>query len=209
MIDMIKNAKELIAKGKLLNDPELVQMGMDLLNQYDPDQMSETVENNGPLKTDTLYYHCHNCKYTFPVDKEGRKKCPECKKHKLKIDQATNIELTPKKTHELEQFNMQIRKTDKNRVRYNEDGQQEGTYTKSESIGPIKNVWDDNGTEEQDDANTTLKQFTHFSPRTRPHVKMVEVQCDRCKSIRLENPIHVRNRARYVCARCVGQGRLG
>jgi len=34
VVDLIKNAKDLIKKGKELNDPELIQMGMDLLSQY-------------------------------------------------------------------------------------------------------------------------------------------------------------------------------
>ena len=195
MIDMIQNAKDIINKGKALNDPELIQMGLELL------------ENNKPSKpqpTEDMYV-CTACQHKLPVDRLNRKQCPECKKHKLQIQQASSPpSVSPPISHRIdtEQFNTQVRDKKQSRVRV-VDGVEEGVYTHTESIEGIANVWSDNQQEEQDDANEMLKKFTNVSPRTRRAPKMVEITCDNCHKTETMHPIHASGRSRHLCQKCI------
>ena len=105
MIDMLKNAKDLIAKGKALGDPELIQIGMDLLEQYSPKDdpsvpggYTEVIPEIPDVTVEVEVakepqYVCQNCGHTMPVDKEGRKRCPECKKHKLVLERPRKFRI--------------------------------------------------------------------------------------------------------------------
>jgi hypothetical protein len=42
MNDLKEQAKRILAKGKLLNDPELIKMGLDMLDAYTSDDIIET-----------------------------------------------------------------------------------------------------------------------------------------------------------------------
>lgn len=189
MSDIIEKAKYLIKKGKELNDPELIQMGTDLLDN--------SLEKNEET-TDT--YKCSNCGYEMPYDKPDRKKCPKCKKHKL----IPNI-VTQKDVKETESFEKQIRNAKDTRIRYDEDGKPAGKYTKTEQIEGVTNIWDDNLEDGKDEANELLKKFTQRSPRTRQPVKYIEVVCDNCKKTEKVHPLHAAGRARYLCHKCIGR----
>lgn len=200
MLDMLQNAKNLIAKGKSLGDPELIQMGMDLLEQYNP--ISE-IEVPQPEPK----YHCENCGYEMSIDKVGRKKCPQCKKNKLSL---LEIEVKqPEIPHRAtpDDFTTQIRTRDpqRDRTRYNEKGEPEGTYAKIEQIGRIVNVWKDDGIEGNDAENERLKANHKISPRNRPPATLVNVVCDSCKKSFNVHPIHVSSRERYLCDRCISR----
>lgn len=197
MIDMVKNAKDLIAKGKALGDSELVQMGLELLEQYSPTPSS--IDGNIP-QPQTPQYVCENCGHTMPVDKEGRKRCPECKKHKLKLYKPQ-----PQPKTQTESFITQIRDPSKtkSRVRYNENGEPDGVYTKTEPISNITNTWEDDGVEAKDEANELLKKFTKVSPRTRKPPKKIKVVCEACHKEEEVHPIHAGARGRYLCSRCI------
>ena len=90
---MIQNAKDLISKGKELNDEDLIKMGMDLLRLYDKTEKEpETQESSNQT------YECQNCGHIMNMDKPNRKQCPKCKKHKLKLTdvQQNNFVTQPK-----------------------------------------------------------------------------------------------------------------
>lgn len=55
MSDLKEQAKKIIAKGKLLNDPELINMGLEMLEVYSVDE--ETIEEPrvlGPTKSNSI-----------------------------------------------------------------------------------------------------------------------------------------------------------
>lgn len=224
MIDMLKNAKDLIAKGKALGDPELIQMGMDLLDQYTPNDPYDPPESIPELEPEPQepQYVCENCGHTMPVDKEGRKRCPECKKHKLVLEQPIIAEKPKRPSADellaafaeqqvqrepsgMEQFHRQVRQQDTSRIHYDENGNPDGVIRRREQVDPsmIHNIWEDDGEEEQDKANEILKKFTKVSPRTRPPAKMVEVSCEQCHKTEKLHPIHAGGRGRHICEKCI------
>ena len=223
MIDMIQNAKDLIQKGKDLNDPELIQMGMNLLEQYSPSGQvdivpvlnTETVPasdgienlkkiNKGPQSKDRFL--CENCGFEMEYDKP-RKRCPECKKHKLIIVRSIPEEnAKPLNIPLVNQFSTQIRNKPKQRLRVNEDGRVEGVYTRPEPVEGITNVWNDDLTEGMDEENERLKSLTKRSPRERPPFKKMEVKCENCGKIEKVHPLHAAGRARHLCIKCIGRG---
>jgi predicted Zn-ribbon and HTH transcriptional regulator len=238
MIDMVEKAKYLIAKGKILNDPELIQMGVDLLepylpaNPYDPPESIPELENNLPSISGEApepkgpEYVCGNCGYTIPVDKPDRKRCPECKKHQLKLVSYEQIlPSKPKRPdpefllsaledqqagrvpseNDMDQFRRQVRATGQDRVHYDENGNPDGVIRRREQVDPntIHNVWKDDGEEAQDQANELLKKFTKVSPRTRTPVNYVEVECEICHKIEKLHPIHAGGRGRHICSKCI------
>jgi hypothetical protein len=46
MNDLKEQAKKIIAKGKLLNDPELIKMGLDMLDAYPVDEITPVATSN-------------------------------------------------------------------------------------------------------------------------------------------------------------------
>ena len=51
-MDMIEQAKKIIAKGKLLNDPELVSMGLEMLEGYNEQQIqTNAIESKPAVET--------------------------------------------------------------------------------------------------------------------------------------------------------------
>lgn len=229
MIDMLQNAKDLIAKGQKLGDNDLIQMGMELLEQYSPQPFEPqgTPPPPEPEPTPDPYYICGACGHKMPIDREGRKRCPECKKHKLAAvypvhpdvpaeDQPTYDELlgmledqqlSPAPRNDLEQFNMQVRgnRGKDGRVHYDENGNPDGVIRKREQINleGLTNVWEDDGEEAHDQANETLKKFTKVSPRRRQPAKMMEVECDTCHRTEKVHPIHAGGRGRHLCGKCI------
>ena len=181
MIDMLKNAKDLIAKGKSLEDPELIQMGMDLLEQYNPDQTSQTIEDSGGFKeVDKPQYVCENCGHTMLVDKEGRKRCPVCKKHQLQIYSPPP---------QPEPYHQPIHKE----------------LTSSRRV-VFHNTWNDDMTEGFDEVDKKLKAITKPSPRNNAPVQMVTVTCHSCGKKESVHPIHAptgETRSMYTCSKCI------
>jgi DNA-directed RNA polymerase subunit RPC12/RpoP len=223
---MLKNAKDLIAKGKALGDPELIQMGMDLLEQYTPNDPYDPPEPIPELKPEQQepQYVCENCGHTMPVDKEGRKRCPECKKHKLVLERPTPPKIQKRPSPEallatfeaqqaapkpqerdLEQFHMQVRDRGSSRIHYDDEGNPDGVIRRTEQIDTegIHNIWQDDGEEEKDAANELLKKFTKISPRTRTPVNYVEVACESCNRVEKLHPIHAGGRGRHLCVKCI------
>jgi len=166
---MIQKAKNLIAKGRQLNDDELIQMGIDLLEQYD---------DKKPINNDPIY-KCQSCGHEMPVDKEGRKRCPKCKKHKLEIKNPP-----PNKN-----FIANIR----------DDKTRGGKIV-------FQNTWTDDKTECFDEQDAALKKITHPSQRFRPPAKKIKVKCENCGKIEEIHPIHAptgESRSFYMCPKCI------
>lgn len=223
MIQMIDMAKDLIAKGNALNDPELVAMGMQMLEKYQDAPVPDYAVVSTPVEQ--AKYVCGNCGHETEYDKPGRKKCPECKKHKLKlqepkftpvpsqsgIDKLSDILLENKSLDPhratADDFSRQIRQPNQSRIRYDDNGQPVGMYTRTEQIEGVTNVWKDEGEDRNDPENERLKALTKVSPRTRKPPKMVKAVCDVCHGESMVHPIHVSGRARYVCDRCVRRQR--
>lgn len=229
MIDMLQNAKDLIAKGKDLGDPELIQMGMELLEQYspiDPTPYIVPAEDIPEPISATPFYVCSNCDHNMPVDKEGRKRCPECKKHKLQMVTPTakvvddepqrptydellealeNQAMSPQPNNDMDQFHMQVRAQGDKRIHYDENGKADGVIRKREQVDPtmITNVWQDEGEDRDDAGNALLKKFTKVSPRTRQPAKMLDVECDNCHKVEKMHPIHAGGRGRHLCEKCI------
>ena len=228
-MNMLDMAKDLINKGNELGDSELVAMGMQMLEKYRDGEVpglqdiviTEDVFEQG-LEEIPQKYVCTNCSYTFDVDKEGRKKCPKCKKHSLVIvptHTSLGLDTFEPKRNEMtgqikrkdnirgrgtaEDFSTQIRQTNKGRIRYNEEGQPDGMYSRTEQVESVTNVWDDDKTEGFDAANELLKKFTKVTPRTRKPPRMIKVVCNECKTQHDVHPIHAGGRGRYICDKCV------
>lgn len=218
MYNMIELAKQLIDKGNNLEDPELVAMGMSMLEKYKrPEDFElddllpeEEIEIPAAKVVEQIkQYVCSNCGTIIPYDKDGRKKCPECKKLALKIvepiKKSSKI-ITSDTTHRAtaDDFHTQIRqKVPRSRIRYNDNGEVEGTYARTEQVEGITNVWQDERVEGFDEENEKLKALTKHSPRMRPPAKMIQVVCDECKTVHMEHPLHAGGRARYVCNKCI------
>jgi len=223
MIDMLQNAKDLIAKGKALEDPELIQMGMDLLEQYSPTDDPTVPDSYVEPKPPEPQYICQNCGHTMPVDKEGRKRCPECKKHKLVLEHPTlpevqkaspeelldafeNQKAAPKPNGtDLEDFHMQVRAKKNSRIHYDDEGNPDGVIRRREEVDieGIHNIWQDDGEAEQDAANELLKKFTKVSTRTRNPVNKIKVTCENCNKVEILHPIHASGRKRHLCIKCI------
>ena len=210
MQNMLELGKSLIVKGNELNDPELVSMGMSMLEKYKDDVPTDEQEENvfDPLPIIPEKYVCTNCSYTFAVDKPGRKKCPECKKHTLQIISVATTELRisePKRSGRAtaDDFLVQIRETKKSRIRYNEKGEEDGTYADTQQVEGISNVWKDDGEEGKDRANELLKEVMKISPRTRRPTKLMSVVCEECKKQSTVHPLHAGGRGRYLCDKCI------
>jgi Zn finger protein HypA/HybF involved in hydrogenase expression len=180
MFNMNKTAKELIAKGEALQDNELIEMGQQML-----------------FKNVNKHYICTNCQHEFVSDKPNRKKCPQCKKNKL----IYKPPIEQKK--EMDEFHFQIRTEEKNRIRYDENGQPVGKYTKSTSIDHISNVWQDDLSECFDEENELLKSKTIRSPRKRKAVEKISIKCNICNKLYMMHPLHVKGRAVFVCDVCI------
>ena len=206
-MNMLEMAKQLISKGNELNDSQLVTMGYEMLEKYSDAPTSIVVaatESQSPARM----YMCDHCDYTFPYDRDGRKACPNCKKRGLRIwpeDDELPVETTPSKTN-VEDFQTQIRNRAKTRIRYNENGEVEGMYTRTEQVNGVKNEWEDDGMDRNDPVNEKLKAITKVSARTRKPVKLVTVVCAMCKREEQMHPLHVGGRARYICSKCLRRG---
>lgn len=220
-LDMIDMAKDLIQKGNALNDPELVAMGMSMLEKY---QEHDDVPDYAIVTTkeSVVHYLCTNCNHTMDYDKSGRKKCPKCKKHTLILNEVSVMEVKPSeeginklnkilssnnlKSHRAtaDDFSTQIRQPKSSRIRYDDQGNPVGMYTRTEQIEGVTNVWTDEDKEEgQDEQNEILKKLTKVSPRTRPPVKFKKMTCEVCHNTFDIHPIHVGGRAQFVCDRCI------
>ncbi len=213
-MNMLDMAKDLINKGNELGDPELVSMGMAMLEKYRDDKEPglESLQCEVPGLQDILItedilspqYECTHCQYTMSYDKPGRKKCPVCKKHTLIVMKPVVEVAKPPKRKDVNDFSTQIRQTGKARIRYNEDGVPEGTYSRTEQVeGMTTNIFEDDKTEGFDKSNELLKQFTKFTPRTRKPPRMVKVICNECKTQHEVHPIHAGGRGRFICDKCV------
>ena len=178
---MIQNAKDLISKGKKLNDQDLIKMGIDLLRLYDKTENQPEIKKENTNKVSSNQrYECQNCGYTMDVDKPKRKKCPKCKKYKL-----VKIFDTPEATVK-EDF----------------------TMTKKQNNRKIcfQNNWTDDQTECFDEEDLKLKKITKPSARYRQKVNMVNVKCNQCGKSEKVHPIHAPTgeaRSFYLCNKCV------
>jgi predicted Zn-ribbon and HTH transcriptional regulator len=198
MSDLLEKAKQIIAKGKALQDPDLIQMGMDLLEEMGPPP-----DNESPS-----YYKCKNCGHTMPVDKE-RKRCPKCNKHKLSIvTPPAPSDVAPPPTPDNNSFYHEIRSKQQERTYYDDEGNPVGRYTKTEQFEPktFTNVFNDDKTEFVDDpVNEKLKAITKVNPRTRKSTNLVSVKCDGCGKEDQVHPIHMASSSRYLCNKCAGR----
>lgn len=196
--NILKTAKDLIKKGTILNDPELIKMGNDLLENLVPTITPQP----------TIYqYICSECGNSFPIDKE-RKRCPKCKKSSLKKIEINSVVVNQStKSNDTSQFHTQIRDMEKSRTRFNERGEPDGMYRRSEPVTNVHNEWNDSKEDGHDKANELLKNFTKVSARTRQAPKQVKVVCSECKQDFYIHPIHRAGRTVFMCDLCIRRKR--
>lgn len=127
MTTMLEKAKDLIEKGEQLNDPEIVQMGYDLLQDASPD---------------LIEYKCQNCEHELKSPKK-RKKCPQCGKHKL-IEKVNESQQETKNT--FQQFNKQIRDPKNKKYIYDDNGNVVGKRASKKEYEGFENLWKDDHT---------------------------------------------------------------
>lgn len=198
-VHMIDTAKDLIKKGNELGDEELVNMGHQMLAQY----QTETTPVEEPKK-EGFDYVCSNCSHEFTSPKK-RKACPECRKHKL---QAVVPQEETKNTNRVtaDDFTTTvINKENRSRKRINPDtGEEEGSYARNEPIvpGTIKNIWEDDGSEFKDDEFDQKVRYK-VSPRTRKPPKKQTKVCEECQRKFVVSVAHVRQ---YKCDTCIARG---
>ena len=207
---MIETAKDLIKKGKELGDPELIQMGHELLLQHD------SGVDESPAHKYT--YECDNCEHIFGSDKV-RKACPECRKRKLcEVDPNAGNELVnlfhnnePEEEQEPVEDGIFQFKNNRNsesaRVRYDDDGNPDGTYTKSIEVNPnmIKRNFkkiDDEGLFREETETFTKKVKFDVRPR-RPKPKRRKKTCagENCNREFSPTP----GSKEYLCRKCISR----
>jgi Zn finger protein HypA/HybF involved in hydrogenase expression len=191
MSDLRDKAKQLIEKGKKLGDPELVQMGLDMLDLDSPtEQVTADV------------HECSNCGHSFPFDKP-RKKCPKCGKHKLSVKQVAYevseplVKEVPDNRVNVEDFTIK-RKVNQDRTRYDEDGNPDGTFTRSEAIdlSNIRNEYVDDLSECAVDLD--YKKITNITPRlSKPRNVKLDKTCESCN-----RPFKAIGKE-YKCNKCI------
>lgn len=203
MIDLLSMAKDLIKKGQALGDPELIQMGYNMLEE--PPVVDE--KNIEPPKK--YEYVCSYCGQNITYDVPNRKKCPKCKKNRLTSVEEVESQPSPEQpTHRratAEDFTKQIRTTNKNssRIRYNDKGEPDGMYTRTEGITHIINTWNDDGIEGHDEEDDRIKKIAKVGPRNRPPIQMVDAICSNCKKTFTVHPMFLSGREVYTCDRCI------
>jgi len=223
-MDMLKLAKDLIKQGETLNDPELITSGYNLLNKYSKEKTTKKIvkeeedlsnveiklappivkTDSNPI-TDEFSYICSNCKQKFTFG-EKRKKCPNCKKHKLILC-----------IEEKEEFTAQIFKKGKiPRGKVGEDGQIIERQARSEPINLSKikhNRFIDDGQYCNDEENEQLKAKHKISPRVRAKFKYRKVTCTECGKTYNVAPIHAAGASSegklYKCDKCITRGIRG
>lgn len=104
-MNLLETAKIILQKGIELNDSDLIKTGQEMIEKY-----SQEVSNEPPLKIDftadtnldvpiilqppitkrTITYICENCNNEIESEKV-RKKCPNCKKNKLKVKEEIEV----------------------------------------------------------------------------------------------------------------------
>src|SRR5688500_15531669 len=126
MPDNIETAKALLRKGIQLGDQDLIDMANQLLGNQVDDTGGNTpvVADFGP----TYSYTCTNCNQSIDSDKP-RKKCPSCKKLKL-----VERQVVVKRKTGTEDFVRKPKSGDTKQIRYNENGEPEGSYGRTEQI---------------------------------------------------------------------------
>jgi hypothetical protein len=82
MSDLKEQAKKIIAKGKMLNDPELINMGLDMLDAL-PESVSEYVEPKSEIKEQVIQPTVRNniteqfrVEHKTPIDVKYGKRIP-------------------------------------------------------------------------------------------------------------------------------------
>lgn len=187
-MNIIETAKDLIKKGKELNDYELVQMGYELL--------AENSENHVETEQKSAYtYLCTNCNQVCESDKE-RKQCPNCRKRKLTLyAPLAEAPVETVKTGDNGVFNF---KTEKSRTRINPDTQEEeGTYTRAEQIN-VNTKCIDTGEFEDDKLFNRQIKFSVRPRRNKPTEK--KNVCNNCNKEFVVSGINSNN---YLCNRCI------
>ena len=206
MLNMLAMAKDLIKKGQMLQDPELVQMGYNMLEE--PPIINE-VQIEQPKTYD---YVCSYCGQPSTFDTPNRKKCLKCKKNRLTlIEEAKVKEPSINRRATADDFTKQIRGANKkdNRIRYNDKGEPDGMYTRTEGVGQITNMWSDDGVEGHDAEDDRIKKVAKVGPRNRAPIKMVDVVCENCKKSFTVHPLFVSGREVYTCDRCIARRSKG
>jgi len=181
-------------------------MGNYLLENLVPTKPMDQFEHLVPIKPMDQYV-CSKCGHTFPVDKD-RKRCPKCKKGSLnKVEINCVVIEQPTKSNDTSQFHTQIRDVEKSRTRFNERGEPDGMYRRSEPVTNVHNEWTDSKEDGHDKANEVLKNFTKVSARTRQPTKQVRVVCSECKQDFYIHPIHRAGRTVFMCDLCIRRKR--
>lgn len=217
--DPIVVAMSLIEKGKKLNDKEIIEMGQMLLQSHKRSTTKVDLNKEEVPKGDiklkplpkkenytSINYLCNNCGHKFESNKK-RKRCPECKKHKLVIEEPEKIKEKPKIEGVTSIFNENSKGK---KVKYDEEGNPIGIYSKRVPIN-LKNAsynrFVDDGKQFNDAENEYLKTKS-VTPRTRGKAKRVHVKCSQCGKEEDVPPIlgPIRDaRSRYLCDRCMSR----
>lgn len=185
MIDLVQNAKDLIKKGELLNDPELIAMGNNLLDKHLADQI-ETEEK--------------------PKKKRGRPKKVETeskpvKKKRGRPPKKKTVEKTEvvEETKDEHDFSMQIIKEKKNSKFVDENGE-ERTLCRTKAISVGQNTFVDDLSSDKDDFDKLA--FKGTITKRRDPAKKRELECRQChnKFYLLPN-----EESQIYCNKCVSK----
>lgn len=196
---------ELLARAKETDDDDLLNMALSMLDE--PKQ-----------EEDGIHYICDNCEHELYSEKT-RIRCPKCKKHKL-VAQSNIVrketkpqkQEKPRRETDYSQFTTSTKNntSEKDRIRYNEDGEPEGTYTKSEPLQIKENQFEDDtllfkaDTLEQQKLHQKLGGLA-MVPRSRPKPKYDNVTCNKCGRDHKVLAIHARGKDFYMCDRCIAK----
>lgn len=201
-MSIIDTAKKIIEKGKLLGDEELIRQGLELLDSVVPTPESIDEPDEPEAEDDSLKYECDNCNHQFSSDKP-RKRCPECKKHKLILVNAQPL-VKPTQEDDFSEFHRSTRKDDR-KTWVDENG----VIHKETRTQPVKmrgNMWSDTGRECAGDTVAQKKIIANVSER-RPPARQIRVTCDRCSRQYQVPPILMMEKEVYICDNCVGRRR--
>jgi Zn finger protein HypA/HybF involved in hydrogenase expression len=213
-MDKVQMGRDLIKKGQELGDDSLIVMGYDLINENAPES---TEESSQFLESLIPTYECTNCGHTLSSEKP-RKRCPECRKHKLvlqeeKADEShamlEALQTQLKKKQQERETGIFHFKTNKqqNRQRINPDtGEEEGTYTRAEAIDTNKihdtNLFENNPKAFQEDTKKFTQKVDFQVSQRRPQPKQRQFTCENCKKTITTSAMHSKQ---YMCDRCISR----
>ena len=214
-MNTIEMGKDLIKKGQILGDEELILMGTQMLENHKSEikvdftkdetpnvdiELEPPIEKKAPQKFE---YLCENCGCECSFDKE-RKRCPECRKQKLILS-----DVNAKREENLPEGIDRIFNGETPKLKTDEDGNILGKYAQPQPLDMSKmkhNRFQDDTSLLSDDPEDKYLRTKPIGPRTRPKYQTKDVICTKCGKKESINPFLVRSD--YVCNRCLSRRRV-